>query len=383
MKTIKVLEMIDKSSLGGGQIHLLSLAKGLDRERFDVSVCSQGKGALTEELRILGIKHFPVGFRKRNWRQNVREIASVVGKQNPDLLHTHGGVAGLYGRWAARKSRMPIIVHTLHGIHYLHYRNILFKRIYITLERYFSRFTDALIFVSEADRKSGQKHKLSAEKKMVTLKNGIEFDLYQQMEENAKQEKIKELGLEEFRPVIGSVARLHRQKGLTYLVRAARDISQVFPAVKIVVVGGGPLRKKLAAEARRLGVENRLSFVGERRDIPQILSVFDVFVLSSLWEGLPYVLMEAAALAKPVVATDVEGVREIIKPGKTGLLVPPKNPEDLARAVITLLQDPDHASTLGMNLKKEASGQFGLDRMLAEMESLYLKLYQGRNPSRV
>ena len=196
------------------------------------------------------------------------------------------------------------------------------------------------------------------------------------MEERARQAKIKELGFVEFRPIIGSVARLHRQKGLTYLVRATREISQVFPAVKIMVVGSGPLRKKLETEARRLGVENHLSFVGERRDIPQLLSVFDVFVLSSLWEGLPYVLMEAAALAKPVVATDVEGVREIIKPGETGLLVSPKNPEGLARGVITLLQDREQASKLGMNLKREAAGQFGLDRMLAEMESLYLKLYE-------
>jgi len=377
MTRIRVLEMIDKPSLGGGQIHIISLAKGLDREKFDIAVCSKGGGALEDELRRERISHFPAPFRKNGWRQNVRGIASVLEKHKPDILHTHGGVAGLYGRWAARKSRTPIIVHTLHGIHYLHYRNLLLKRACIVLERYFSRLTDALIFVSEADRKSGQQHKLSAEKKMVTLKNGIDFGLYQQLDKGAKQEKIRELRLEGFQPIIGSVARLHRQKGLTYLVQAAQKVSQVFPGIKILVAGSGPLKEKLEAEVHRLGLENQMCFMGERRDIPQLLSLFDVFVLSSLWEGLPYALMEAAALALPVVATDVEGVREIIKPRESGLLVPPRNPEALAQSIITLLQDPEYASRLGMNLRRDVANQYGLSKMLAAMESLYLKLYQG------
>ncbi len=375
-KRIRVLEIVDKPFMGGGQIHLLSLAQGLDRDKFDVSVCPQEGGALADELRTQRIKHFPIPFQKRKWRQNIQGIASVLKTQKTEIIHTHGGVAGLYGRWAARKCRTPIIVHTLHGIHYLHYRNSLLKRVYIFLERYFSRFTDALVFVSDADRKAGQKYKLSSEERMVVLKNGVNFSEYRGMEGLERQAKIKELGLEGFQPIVGCVARLHRQKGLIYLVRAARKISQVFPDVCILIVGDGPLRRKLETEARRLGLENQLWFKGERRDIPQLLSVFDVFVLSSLWEGLPYALMEAAALAKPVVATDVDGVREIVRSGETGLLVPPRNPQGLAQAVITLLQDRDYASELGRNLKQDVTSRYTLSKMLAEMESLYLRLYQ-------
>jgi len=379
---IRILEIVDKPFMGGGQIHLLSLAQGLDRDKFDVYVCPQEGGALADELRTQGIKHVPIPFQKRRWRQNVREIASVLEEHDIEIIHTHGGVAGLYGRWAARKCRTPVIVHTLHGIHYLHYRNSLLKRIYIFLERYFSRFTDALVFVSDEDKKAGQNYKLSSEERMVVLKNGIDFSVYRGMDELERQAKIKELSLEGFQPIVGCVARLHRQKGLIYLVRAAEKISQVFPGGRILIVGSGPLKKKLEDEARRLGLENQVWFMGERRDIPQLLSVFDVFVLSSLWEGLPYALMEAAALAKPVVATDVDGVREIVTSGETGLLVPLKSPQGLAQAVITLLQDRDYASNLGRNLKQEVTSRYTLSKMLAEMESLYLRLYEAKNSPR-
>ena len=113
---IRVLEIVDKPFMGGGQIHLLSLAQGLDRDKFDVFVCPQEGGALADELRTQGITHVPIPFQKGRWQQNVREIASILEAQRIEIIHTHGGVAGLYGRWAARKCRTPVIVHTLHGI---------------------------------------------------------------------------------------------------------------------------------------------------------------------------------------------------------------------------------------------------------------------------
>ena len=382
MKKIKVLEMIDLPFLGGGQINLLSIAKSLDMTKFEVSVCSQGDGPLVDEAKRNNIRHFPVPFSKKINRKVFQEIAFILKSNKIDILHTHGGVAGFYGRWAANRNNIPVVVHTLHGIHYLHYRNCLLKHFYILLERYFSRFTDALIFVSDADRKKGKKLKLAPEDRIYVIKNGIDFSAFL-AEKNSmdfmKQWK-RELDIESFQPVVGTVSRLHRQKGIPYLLEAAKKILKVFPAVKILIVGEGPQRQKLESLNRRLGLENYVLFLGERKDAQQFLFLFDVFVLPSLWEGLPYVLMEAAALGKPVVATDVDGVKEMVRDGESGILVPSKNPESLARSVIQLLQDRSYALELGKELKKEISQKYTLSSMVEQIQSLYLELY-GRSDS--
>lgn len=377
MKKIKILEMIDKPFLGGGQINLLSLAKSLDKKNFDVSVCSQSGGPFVDKVRENNIKHFPVCFRKQIDRRIVREIVSILKNNHFDILHTHGGIAGLYGRWAAHKCGVPVVVHTLHGIHYLHYRNIILKYLYMLLERFFSKFTDAVIFVSDADRKKAERLELVPISKMVVVKNGIDFsESKTEVTATKKKEDIR-LGISQ--PVVGTVARLHRQKGIPYFLKAALKICRVFTEAKIIIVGSGPLKKKLRRMAQNLSLGDSVSFLGEREDGPQLISLYDVFVLPSLWEGLPYVLMEAAALAKPVVVTDVDGVSELVKNMETGILVPPGDPESLARAVIYLLQNKEVASKFGENFKKDITSRYSLSRMVYETESLYLRLYKERS----
>jgi len=377
LKKIKILEMIDKPFLGGGQINLLSLAKSLDKKKFDVSVCSQSGGPLVDKVRENNIKHFPVCFRKQIDRRIVREIVSILKNNHFDILHTHGGIAGLYGRWAAHKCGVPVVVHTLHGIHYLHYRNIILKYLYMLLERFFSKFTDAVIFVSDADRKKAERLELVPISKMVVVKNGIDFsESKTEVTATKKKEDIR-IGISQ--PVVGTVARLHRQKGIPYFLKAALKICRVFTEAKIIIVGSGPLKKKLRRMAQNLSLGDSVSFLGEREDGPQLISLFDVFVLPSLWEGLPYVLMEAAALAKPVVVTDIDGVSELVKNMETGILVPPGDPESLARAVIYLLQNKEVASKFGENFKKDITSRYSLSRMVYKTESLYLRLYKERS----
>lgn len=381
MKKIRILEMIDQPFLGGGQINLLSLAKNLDRAKFEVFISSGEGGPLVDEVKKNKIKHFPIHFSKRIKRKILSEIANLLETEKIDVLHTHGGVAGFYGRWAAQKTRTPVIIHTLHGIHYLHYRNLLLKRAFILLERIFSRFTDALILVSEADRNRALTFKLAPLSKMYIINNGIDFPKDEGV--NSLERKKKELGIEISHPLVGTVARLHRQKGLTYLIKAAKKIRHAVPEVKILIVGGGPLRKKLERAARKAGLGNSLVFMGERGDATELLSIFDVFVLPSLWEGLPYVLMEASALGKPIVASDVEGVNEIIENEKTGMLVPPRNSENLAEAVIKLLHEKDYASKLGERAKKLIPPKYRLSKMVEETQNLYLKLFQIKTIQRV
>ena len=173
---------------------------------------------------------------------------------------------------------------------------------------------------------------------------------------------------------MGTVARLHRQKGVVYLLRAAEQIHKRRPEAKIVVVGGGELEKQLRRETRAKGIDGYFLLLGERKDARELLSLFDVFVLPSLWEGLPLVLIEAAAMGKPIIATDIEGVREAIIDGENGILVAPKNPEKIAAAVIRLLGNSADAGRLGERAKSDIPARFTLSRMIAETQALYFEL---------
>jgi glycosyltransferase involved in cell wall biosynthesis len=376
MDKIRVMEMIDRPSLGGGQTALLLLAENLDRSIFEVFVCSGGEGPLAAAAAKKGLRCTPVAMSKRLTYRPVREIMNLLKTYRIDILHTHGGIAGLYGRRAAAVSRTPVIVHTLHGIHYLHYRNPLLKRVSIFLEKRYSRFTSGLILVCQSDFGLAKKHRLAPEGKMFVIPNGLEMRATP--DPAGALRKRRELGWEPGRPVIGTVARLHRQKGVGYLLQAAPSVLSAFPDARIVVVGDGPLGRRLRAKARRMGLEDRLFFLGERPDAAELIALFDIFVLPSLWEGLPFVLVEAATLGKPIIATAVDGVNEIIEDGTTGVLVPPRDSEALAGAMIRLLRQRDFASRLAVAAKALIPPRFPLRRMVEQTQNLYLRLYQPR-----
>jgi len=377
MSKIKVMEMIDRPSLGGGPKAVLLLAAGLDRSDFDVSVCSEPDGPLVRELGCLGIPHRPASFGRKHWRENVAGIRRILREESVEILHTHGGVAGFFGRWAAHKNKTPVIVHTLHGIHYLHYRNPLFRRTYILLERAFSRFTNKLILVSEADGAQARRHRLAPESKMAIIKNGMDLRGLPGSGDSGRMRS--RLGLTSAAPLVGTVSRLHRQKGVVYLVRAAAQVREACPGVKVVCAGEGPLRAEMEQEIRKLGLEDTVILAGETTEALPFISALDVFVLPSLWEGLPFVLIEAAALGKPIVATTAEGNCEIITDGETGLLVPPRDPAALAGAVTRLLQDRNLAGRLAESARTTIPPRFSLSGMIRQTEDLYLAAWGRRH----
>jgi glycosyltransferase involved in cell wall biosynthesis len=374
MNKIRVLQMIDRSILGGGQAVLMTLAKGLDKERFDVSVCAAAGGPLVDEVRRFGLVFHPVGFRGKPNPGLTGEIRRVLRDNRIDVLHTHGGFAGVFGRRAAIRAGTPVVVHTIHGIHYLHYRNRILKRLLILLERRQSRRTDAVVLVSEADLAQAARHKLAGESRLRLIRNGIEARRFVPGPEGERRLLELRTKLKLDPPVVGSIARLHRQKGIINLLLASEAVGRVRPEARIVVIGGGPLENKMRRFARDKGWGRSVSLLGARGDAADFLPLFDVFVLPSLWEGLPLVLIEAAASGKPIVATDIGGVREVIRPGETGLLVPPGEPGALAEAILRLLGDPVFARRLADRARAEIPPRYSAERMISEYAALYLEL---------
>ncbi len=189
-----------------------------------------------------------------------------------------------------------------------------------------------------------RRHRLAPRDRLVTIPNGL--DIGPGGDPPPASDIERKIGAGSGGPVVGTVARLHRQKGIGHLLRAAPKIFAAVPGARIVVVGEGPLGRELRRRAAAPGLEGRFVFLGENEDARRLISLFDIFVLPSLWEGLPFVLVEAAALGKPIVATAVDGVPEIIDIGKTGILVPPGDAEALANAVISLLSDKPRAAAM-------------------------------------
>jgi len=374
MRTIKVLEMIDRPFLGGGQTVLLSIARGLDRSAFAVAACSRAGGPLVDELRKAAIPHFAVPIGKTSGPRTVRAVAGILVRQAIDILHTHGGVAGLYGRWAARRAGTPVVIHTVHGIHYLHYRNPVFRRALIGLERRLARTTDAVVFVSEADLVRARALRLAPDDRLRLIRNGV--DTLSAPAPWRIEALRKELGIEPGETVVGAVSRLHRQKGVGFLVEAAGHVRERLPNARFIVVGGGPLEVPLRRMIRERGLGRAFRLLGERSDANELAALFDVFALPSLWEGLPLALIEAAGLAKPIVASDIDGVREVLRDGTTGLLVPAGDSAALAGAIQRVLEDRALGRKLGERARAEIPRAFSRPRMIAETQALYTELFK-------
>jgi glycosyltransferase involved in cell wall biosynthesis len=380
MARLRIIEMIDKPALGGGQTAVLLLARGLAPEVFEAAVSSGGGGPLVDEARRRGLRHIPFVVGSRLSLKPVAEILRILEAEKTDILHTHGGYAGLYGRWAARRARTPVVVHTLHGIHYLHYRNPALRRLSIWQERFLSRTTDALVLVCQSDMALAKNHRLAPRDKLTVIPNGL--DAPPADNKPSAPDLRAELGLEQGKPVVGTVARLHRQKGIIHLLRAAPRILGAVPGAKIVVVGDGPQGRELRRRAAAPGLEGRFVFLGEREDAGSIMALFDIFVLPSLWEGLPFVLVEAAGLGKPIVATAVDGVPEVIDDGKTGVLIRPGNADALADGVISLLSDKARAAEMAEAARSLIPPRFPLRRTVEQHQDLYLRLYRQKTVHR-
>jgi len=390
MSKIRVLEIINDATIGGGQQHVLQLLKAVDPQKYETFISCSPKGELLATFNSNSSQYFPVNLRKKIDLKALLQLYKIIKSNKIELVHTHGGIAGLWGRLAAILTKfhsngfyLPFfrpnltkkvkIVHTLHGIHYLYYENKYLKRIFIFLEKLLSHFTDITVCVSEADQKNGLKHNLFSPQKSRLIRKAIDIQTVTSKSETPLELK-KKL---HFRPdvqLIGHVARLHYEKGQLYLLKAFQQLLTQKSDVKLLIVGDGPERQALEKFVSKQSLEAEVKFLGYRKDITDILSIIDLFVLPSFWEGLPLAILEAMALGKPVVATRVGGIPEIIDHLQDGFLVPPKNTTELSQAMLTVLNQPDLAQKLGSQAQQKIFDQYNIDRMIPKIEAVYSEL---------
>ncbi len=378
MMVAKICLMIDQAFLGGGQKNLLALAENLDRSVFEVHVCSRSDGPLKDSLLELSIPHHVLPLQKKINRKTLGLIRELVKEQSFDLIHTHGGVAGFYGRWAVRSWQVPLLVHTFHGIHFIYYRNPLLKAALVALEKKLSASTDAVICVSEHVRALSRQYRLVPENRLFVIKNGIDFASGLPPESPEFRALFAGFGFEKARPLIGVVARLDPIKGLPSFLGSCPRIREHLPAAQMVVVGGGAQEVQLRNQIERLRAREYIHLIGEQPDALNWMAHFDVVVLPSLHEALPYVILEAASLQKPVAASDTGGSRELVRNEETGILFTAGDTRQLAEAVVRLGKNPELGRRLGKNLRATLSREYSLSRMVRETQTLYQNLLSQR-----
>lgn len=288
-------------------------------------------------------------------------------------MHTHTAKAGFIGRLAARLAGTPFIIHTPHGHNFYGYFSSLGNGLVVILERIAALFANKIVVFTNIEKKDMMRLNICKESKIDVVQSGLDLTKFSRMEIDVKTKRA-EFSREPDKFLVGMIGRLESVKGPEYFVEAIRFIVDEIPQAKFLIVGEGTLKDSLALRCQRLALGDKVVFTGWREDIPEIMSVLDVLVLTSLNEAVGRVLLEAGASGKPIVATDVGGVPEILKNMKTGILVPPKDSQKIAEAVITLLKDEKARCEMGRAAKDWVNANFNEKKMADELQNLYRAL---------
>ncbi len=379
---LSVLHIITNLPVGGAQDNTLLTVELLDRSKYDVALMSAAEGDWVERARAVDDLELIFSSRLVRPISLFKDLAALwriyrlLKQRRFDIVHTHSSKPGFLGRVAAKLAGVPIIIHTIHGFPFHDFMNPFKRTLYIVLERVLAHISDQLLTVCKLNLEKAVSLRLAPRRKFANVYSGIDFSKFDIQIDLKK--KRRELGLVNGECIVGMIGRLSAQKAPLDFVRAIPVILRSRQDVQFLLVGDGELRESTEKLSRELGLGDKLKILGFRHDIPEILPLLDVFVLTSYWEGLGRSLTEAMYTGRPVVATRVEGVPELVENGKTGILVEPQDIEGISRGVLNLLEDRETAHRLGQAAASRISSQFRADIMVGEIEKIYDRLAQQR-----
>ena len=369
---------------GGADENTLFTMEGLDKdkykinlitgEEFDESIFNKVKNNNFNIIQIKGLK----------WKLNflydpivLIKLIKLMRKNRYDIVHTHTTKAGILGRIAARIAGVPVIVHGLHGSTFEAFDSRLLNWLLFLFERLTGRFTDAYISVSGVLSEKYIERGIGKKENYHTVYSGMRLDkFYGAREKIDCRKKQRELGIgvEDF--VIGNVARLESRKGHKFLIDAFKNLveGQKDGHVKLLIIGEGNKRKYLENYVRELNLGDRVIFSGYREDVEGLMAVMDIFVLTSLREGLPRVLVQAAAVGMPSVAFNVDGVSEIIEDNYSGFLVKAGDVKQLTKRIIQYIDHKELLALHGKNGRELIKGKWSIEDMVGKIDEIYQNL---------
>lgn len=366
---LRVLQFLTVFGIGGTERQVLNLVRGLDRSRFGVEVaCLNRWGALLPEIEATGVpitEYKTTSLYNHTAVWNQMKFVNHLRRRDIEIVHTYGFHSNVFAIPPARLSRAAALVASIRdtGEHLTPMQR--------RVEKLFCRLADCVVTNAEAVRKRLINEGYAPEK-LVVIHNGIELTRYAR--KPAEGGLHRELGVSSNTPLVAVFARLNELKGIEYFLQAAAGLIERFRDVRFLIVGDGASRPELEKCAERLGLSKHVIFLGFRLDVPTLLSEISVSVLPTLSEGLSNSLLEAMAASVPVVATRVGGNPEVVKGGVTGLLVPPRDAEALARAIAQFLEQPLLGTRFGLAGRERVIKRFALEQMTQATELLYERL---------
>ncbi len=378
----RVLHIITRMILGGAQENTLLSCEGLKKHPdFDVTLLTGPaigpEGELIERARNSGIHTIVLPYLRRElhpWRdiKSFHALLKIIRDINPHIVHTHSSKAGILGRFASYCARVPVTIHTIHGLPYHPYLPWWENQLYILLEKAAARCSDSILCVADAMRKQALAAGVGRSEQYRIVYSGMEIGGYLKAGKERRPWREK-LGISPNEIVVTKIARLFELKGHKYVIEAAPDIISKCPEVKFLFVGDGILRPQLEKKVHELGLDDHFIFTGllPPSDIPFIVAATDILVHASLREGLPRVAVQGLLGGKPVVCFNTDGAPEVVIDNLTGRLIPPKSVRELSEAIIELSQNREKARKMGLKGQKICSQQFSANKMVNDLVKIY------------
>jgi glycosyltransferase involved in cell wall biosynthesis len=367
-----VAQIVTRFIAGAGGVALRG-ALHLDPDRYHVTIVTGEGGPLTKRARQAGMRvviepSLVSPISPRNDAAALSRLTAICRLHAFDVVHTHSAKAGALGRIAAYRAGVPVIVHTYHGFPFHDFQDPVTHAAYVAIERRLARITDHVLAIGTGVAAEALRRGLARPTSLRTIAPVVESTVVTR-DRHTRAAARALLGVPDDLQVIGTVARVDFQKAPEHLL-AALDALRHRDAV-VVWVGSGPLLEVVRREAAARGLGDRFRMVGERSDVPQILPAFDVFALSSRYEGLPCAVVEAMRCGVPVVATSVNSVPDLVIPGRSGILVPPGRPDLMANALDGLLDNPLMAARLVVGGRELAGTTYDAERLAEVLDDVY------------
>ncbi|MBP1683736.1 MAG: Exopolysaccharide biosynthesis glycosyltransferase EpsF [Ignavibacteriaceae bacterium] len=370
---IKILYILEATS-GGTQKHVIDIARKIDRSEFQIDIVfstKRNKNFLQESTGIFNRTYGLPISRSGSFTDisNILRIRKIIKENKYDIVHCHSTKAGFVGRLATFISRHPNVVYSPHGFMFCDTRIKARRLLYLKLEKYLGYLTNKLVAVSGSERDLALEHKIVPSKKVITLYNSIDPDDYSDhLYENKVPDKLKDKNSD---IILGTVGRLYYQKDPITLIKSFKIINDAIPNTKLVIVGDGPLIDECLEQINKLNLQDRIELAGFQKNSKAYYKIFDLFILSSRYEGLPYALLEAMTMGIPVVGTNVVGIKDLIIPGETGYLVEEGDYKGLADAVLSLLGNPALLTLFSENARRMTHTNFNFNEGIKEYEQFY------------
>lgn len=378
----KILYCITKSNWGGAQRYVYDLATSLPKDSFDIAVLHGEEGALSEKLKQAGIRTISLKELSRNINifkdfSTFFKLIKIFKTEKPDIIHLNSSKMGLLGALAGRFVRIKKIIFTSHGWAFNEDRSVWQKKILFMFQWLTIKLAHQTIAVSEQTKHQISENN-SLDKKITVIRNGLAEISF--LNKTAAREKISEKMPADFNPGnrlwLGTISELHKNKGLKYIIEAMHLLDVTYDNRNnlpiLVIIGEGEKRAKLEQRINRYGLEDTVFLVGRIEDAQKYLKAFDIFTLTSITEALPYVILEAGLAGLPIIASGVGGIPEIIDDMKSGILIRPKEPEEIQKAIDFLRSNQEKMPILGHNIREKIMAEFSQERMVKETSALYL-----------